>query len=197
MIATNNPGKLTEFRRLLAGTEVVVTSLADAGFDLPLAEPGPGYLENALAKAAAVSAHLGLPALADDSGIEVDAMRGWPGPHSARWMGDEATDEQRVAGLLAEVEANTPGDRRARYVCVVALCRPGAEPVTAHGECLGTIVPRGGNGGFGYDPIFLSNDLGRRFAEVTAAAKDQVSHRARALRRLADSGVLAGLGAQP
>ena len=195
VIATNNPAKLSEFRRLLAGASWQPISLAEAGFSSPLDEPGPGYVENALAKAATVSARLGLPALADDSGIEVDALRGWPGPLSARWLGGGATDQQRTAGLLAEVEASTPVDRRARYVCVVALCRPGAEPLTARGECLGTIVEPAGSGGFGYDPIFLSNDLGRRLAEVSAEEKDSVSHRARALRRLAESGVLEEMAA--
>lgn len=190
VVATNNPGKLREFRRLLAAHPWRVTSLSDAGFRGELTEPGETYAENALAKAAAVSLALGLPALADDSGIEVDSLRGWPGPHSARWLGPAATDADRLAGLLAEVERRSPDDRRARYVCVVAFCRPLAEPVTARGECLGTLVAPRGSGGFGYDPAFLSDDLGVTFGEADDAAKDRVSHRARALQRLAESSVL-------
>ena len=158
------------------------------GFDGPLDEPGPGYTESALAKALAVCAATGLPALADDSGIEVDALRGWPGPMSARWMGEDATDEDRLRGLLAEVARRTPDDRRVRYVCVAALAKPDAEPVTAHGECLGTLVEPRGSNGFGYDPAFLSVDLGITFGEASDEAKARVSHRARAIARLGESG---------
>jgi len=153
-----------------------------------LDEPGPGYTESALAKATAVCTATGLPALADDSGIEVDALRGWPGPMSARWMGEDATDEDRMHGLIAEVDRSTPDDRRVRYVCVAALARPRAEPVTAHGECFGTLVPPRGSNGFGYDPAFLSLDLGITFAEASDDAKERVSHRARAIARLGESG---------
>jgi len=188
VLATRNPGKIRELRRLLSSWPLRFQSLDDVGFKARLEEPGPGYTESALAKAMAVCAATDLPALAEDSGIEVDALRGWPGPMSARWIGDPATDEDRLRGLLAEVERRTPDDRRARYVCVAALARPGAEPVTAHGECFGTLVePRGGNG-FGYDPIFLSADLGITFGEATDEAKARVSHRARAIARLGESG---------
>jgi XTP/dITP diphosphohydrolase len=190
VVATTNDGKLREFRRLLAAHPWTIAGLADVGWTDELVETGDGYAENALSKAAAVSTALALPVLADDSGIEVDALRGWPGPRSARWLGPDATDEDRLARLIAEVDRLTPGDRRVRYVCVVALCRPAAQPVTARGECQGTLVDPRGRGGFGYDPAFLSDDLGVTFGEAEDAAKDRVSHRARALRRLAESGVL-------
>jgi XTP/dITP diphosphohydrolase len=190
VVATNNPGKLREFRRLLAGHPWRVVSLGEAGWTGELIEPGQTYAENALAKASAVSVALALPALADDSGIEVDALRGWPGPLSARWLGPDASDDDRLHGLIAEVDQRTPGDRRVRYVCVVALCRPLAEPMTAHGECLGTLVDPRGSRGFGYDPAFLSEDLGVTFGEADDPAKDRVSHRARAVVRLSESGVL-------
>jgi XTP/dITP diphosphohydrolase len=109
---------------------------------------------------------------------------------SARWMGDDATDLERLQGLLAEVDRSTPDDRRARYVCVAALARPGAEPITAHGECLGTLVAPRGSNGFGYDPAFLSVDLGITFAEALDEEKERVSHRARAIARLGESGAL-------
>lgn len=189
VLATRNRGKLSELRVLLSPWTLQLRSLDEAGFDGLLEEPGPGYTESALAKAMAVCAATGLPALADDSGIEVDALHGWPGPMSARWMGDGATDEDRLHGLLAEVARRTPDDRRARYVCVAALAKPDAEPVTAHGECFGTLVePKGGNG-FGYDPAFLSVDLGITFGEAPDEAKARVSHRARAIARLGQSGV--------
>ncbi len=191
VVATNNPGKVREFARLLAAFPWRLAGLAEAGWTGELTEPGRDVRrEQPRQGGGRVSAALGLPALADDSGIEVDALRGWPGPRSARWLGPDASDEERLHGLIAEVDARTPDDRRARYVCVVALCRPLAEPVTAHGECLGTLVEPRGSGGFGYDPAFLSDDLGITFGEADDAAKDRVSHRARALRRLAESGVL-------
>ena len=190
IIASNNAAKITEFSRLLAGSPWVVRSLEQAGFVDEIPEPGPTYADNALTKAATASSALGLPALGDDSGIEVEALHGWPGPSSARWLGADATDEDRLRGLLAEVNLRTPGDRHARYVCALALSRPGAEPIVAQGECHGLIVEPRGDGGFGYDPIFLSDDLGITFGEAADRAKDRVSHRAHALRRLAESGVL-------
>jgi XTP/dITP diphosphohydrolase len=191
VLATRNPGKIAELRGLLAAWPWHLQSLDEVGFHEQLEEPGPGYVESALAKALTVCDATGLPSIADDSGIEVDALRGWPGPLSARWMGDGATDDDRLQGLLDEVARQSPDDRRVRYVCVAAFARPEAEPVTARGECLGTLTesPRGANG-FGYDPVFLSVDLGVTFGEASDAAKAGVSHRARAIARLAEAGVL-------
>lgn len=190
VIASNNPGKVTEFQRLLAGSPWRLLSLRDAGFAGELEEAGETYADNAAAKAATVAGALGLPALADDSGIEVDALRGWPGPRSARWMGDAADDAGRLAGLIAEVDRLCPDRREVRYVCVAAFARPTAEPVLARGECRGVLVAPRGDAGFGYDPSFLSDDLGITFGEAPDAEKDRVSHRARAVRRLAESRVL-------
>ena len=114
VIASRNPGKVREFGRLLAGSGWRLLSLDDAGIRGELEEPGPGYVDNATAKARATADASGLPALADDSGIEVDALYGWPGPQSARWMGPDASDADRLAGLLEEVERRTPEDRRCR-----------------------------------------------------------------------------------
>jgi XTP/dITP diphosphohydrolase len=191
VLATRNPGKIAELRGLLSPWAWQLQSLDEAGVHTQLEEPGPGYVESALAKASAVCEATGLPSLADDSGIEVDALRGWPGPLSARWMGEGATDGDRLQGLLDEVARRSPHDRRVRYVCVAALARPEAEPVTARGECLGTVTesPRGDNG-FGYDPVFLSVDLGVTFGEASDEAKARVSHRARAIARLGEAGVL-------
>jgi XTP/dITP diphosphohydrolase len=183
-VASRNPGKLAELRRLLAGHPWDLVDLDSAGFSEELEEPGATYDENSALKAQAVCAATGLPALADDSGIEVPALGGWPGPASARWMGEAATDAERLRGLLTEVERRCPDDPRARYVCVVTLARPGMAAVSARGETAGVLVAPSGSGGFGYDPSFLSDDLGITFGEATADAKDGVSHRARALAAL-------------
>ena len=190
MVATGNPGKLTEFRRLLARYPWDVLSLDDAGYGHDLQELGTTYDENALGKASMVASATGLVTLADDSGIEVEALRGWPGPESARWMGDGASGPQLLQGLIEAVGRRSPDDRRVRYVCVVALCRPSADPVVARGETEGTLVQPRGENGFGYDPGFLSGDLGMTFGEASDAEKDRVSHRGRAVARLAQSGVL-------
>lgn len=192
MVATRNPGKLAEFRRLL-GPRVVLLSLDDAGVDGALPEPGTTYEENARAKAEAARSATGMWAMADDSGIEVPALGGWPGPASARWLGDAASDRDRLLGLLSRVRDACPDDPRARYVAAVALAPAprGAPTLVFHGSCDGVLVsPPRGSAGFGYDPSFLSDDLGVTFGEASDEAKDRVSHRARALRALIDSGVL-------
>lgn len=193
VLATANPGKLREFQRLLEG-RVELVLLGDAAPGLELHEPGTTYEENARAKAEQVAAATGLAALADDSGIEALGLGGWPGPHSARWLGPDATDGERLRGLLDRVARDSAGDRRARYVAVVALARPGGggrDTVSASGACAGVLVdPPRGERGFGYDPGFLSDELGVTFGEADDAAKDGVSHRARALRALVASGVL-------
>ncbi len=183
-VASRNPGKLAELRRLLAGHSWELVGLDAAGFTGELEEPAETYAENAAAKALAVCAATGMASLADNSGIEVPGLGGWPGASSARWMGPDADDVDRLQGLLAQVERRCPGDRRARYVCVVTLARPATPPLSARGETTGVLVAPRGSGGFGYDPGFLSDDLGITFGEATAAAKDGVSHRARALAAL-------------
>ncbi|MHB8718334.1 MAG: non-canonical purine NTP pyrophosphatase [Candidatus Dormibacteria bacterium] len=190
VIASSNPGKVREFRRLLAPWPGRLLSLAEAGFGGELEEPGETYAENAAAKALAVAEALGVTALADDSGIEVDALGGWPGPRSARWLGDGASDLDRLLALLEEVDRRCPDRREVRYVCAVVLARPAAEPIVAHGDCRGLLVAPRGRRGFGYDAGFLSGDLGVTFGEASDGAKDGVSHRARALRGLAGTAVL-------
>jgi XTP/dITP diphosphohydrolase len=192
VVATRNPGKLVEFSRLLRDHPWRLLSLDDAGFAGDVDEPGPGYADNARAKAVEVCRATGLSGLGDDSGIEVEALRGWPGPRSSRWLGEDADDAARLRGLLDEVRRRCPDDPRVRYVAVLALARPDAVEILAHGVCEGVLVEPRGEGGFGYDPSFLSTDLGRTFGEVSAAEKDTVSHRARAVARLAEAGVLDG-----
>jgi XTP/dITP diphosphohydrolase len=183
VLATANPGKVRELRPLVGewgGVEVL--SLADVP---PLAMPeetGTTYLENAALKARAVAAATGLPALADDSGIEVDALGGLPGVGSARYAESEAAANAKLLDELRDV----PEERRtARYRAVVVLAFPDGRTEWTEGTCEGAILtaPRG-TGGFGYDPVFRPSDLGRSLGEAPADAKVAVSHRARAVRAL-------------
>jgi XTP/dITP diphosphohydrolase len=184
VLATANAGKVRELAGLVAEWGAIdVRSLADLGsFAMP-EETGATYHANAVAKARVVAAASDLPALADDSGLEVDALDGSPGVRSARWA---ASDEARNAKLLALL-AGVPADRRsALYRAVVALAFPNGEVVTAEGTCAGRIAdaPRGEHG-FGYDPLFIGDELdGRTYAEVSASEKGRASHRARAMRAL-------------
>lgn len=181
VLATANPGKATELAELVREWGAVeVRSLADVpGVTLP-PETGASYLENAAAKARAVVAATGLPALADDSGLEVDALGGAPGVRSARFA---PSDPLRVARVLAALDGVT--DRRARFRCVVVLAWPDGREEHAEGVVPGriTLAPEG-DGGFGYDPVFVADELGVTFATAGAADKARVSHRARAVRAL-------------
>jgi len=177
LLATGNPGKAAEIRRLLPGVEVQ-TLAEDPAFELP-EEHGETFAENARLKASAAAAHFGLPTLADDSGLEVDALGGAPGVRSARWV--EGSDADRNAALLERLQGVE--DRSARFVCVMSFCGHGS-PVEIHGSCEGRIAraPRG-EGGFGYDPIFVLPD-GRHMAELRPDEKNALSHRGQALRAL-------------
>jgi XTP/dITP diphosphohydrolase len=185
VLATKNPGKVRDFNHLLAGTgfEVVaVEGLPD------VEETGASFIENALLKARSAARHTGLPALADDSGLEVDALGGAPGVCSARWAtgaSGHAQDGANNAKLVAEL-AGVPAPRTARFRSVVVYLEGAdAEPVVGEGTVEGEIIdaPRG-DGGFGYDPLFLCHELGQTFGEADLAAKGGVSHRARALAAL-------------
>ncbi len=188
IFATRNPAKLAELRRILAAARVGV----DAGDleefpDAPeIAETGRTFTENALLKARAVAAFTGLPAVADDSGLCVDALSGMPGVLSARWSGRHGDDKANLELVLGQLADVPPGQRGAHFACAAALVLPaGAEHVvtgTVHGSL--TDAPRGSNG-FGYDPIFVPDGEDRTTAELTAGEKDQISHRGKALRALA------------
>jgi XTP/dITP diphosphohydrolase len=191
-IASRNAHKLREIGRICADWPVAwLTVDGHVGFWPDVEEPHDTYVENALEKAREVAAALGVPAVADDSGLEVDALGGAPGPRSARYAGDEATDAENLGALLQALR-DVPADRRgARYRCVAAVAWPGGGEVWAEGVCEGRIVdePRG-SGGFGYDPAFVPSGGDRTMAELTDRAKDRVSHRGRAFRAL--RGLLAG-----
>ncbi len=184
VIATSNPGKQREIREILDGTDIDLQPL-DALPPVAMPEEGDDYTRNAEAKAAAVARALGRPALADDSGLEVDALGGKPGPRSARYGGPGLDDAGRVARLLSELAGLAPERRGARFVCVAVLAMPGGELFASRGQCPGRILeaPRG-DGGFGFDPVFEVADSGRSMAELPAAEKNRISHRARAVRGL-------------
>jgi XTP/dITP diphosphohydrolase len=180
ILATRNAGKARELAVLLQGIAPRIESLREhPDVDLP-AETGTTYGENALRKARAVHAALGLPALGDDSGIEVDALEGAPGIRSARYAGEAADDSENNARLLDALAGRSADNRTARFRCVLALVGPGGERVV-EGTCEGRILeaPRGDRG-FGYDPLFLPEGETHSFAQLPPDVKNRISHRARA-----------------
>jgi len=186
VIASNNPGKLREIDRILQpfGLEV----LPQSAFNIPEAEePHCTFIENCLAKARHAAEHSGLPALADDSGICVDALNGAPGVYSARFAGEPKSDERNNEKLM-ELLKNEP-NRKAHYYCVIVLVRHphDPQPLIAEGSWHGEIIdhPRGG-GGFGYDPYFLVPELGKTGAELPMDVKNGISHRGKALAELVE-----------
>jgi XTP/dITP diphosphohydrolase len=184
LVATNNPGKIREYEELLDGLPVQIVLPAQVGLALEVDESGKTFEENARIKALAYARASGLLTLADDSGLEVDPLGGAPGVHSARYAGLEADDAGRYRKLLAALAAVPPGQRSARFRCVVALAQPDGTVYTAGGTCEGEIgfEPRGKHG-FGYDPVFIVQGYeGQTMAELPPEIKNRISHRARALR---------------
>ena len=184
VLASRNRHKVVEFGRMLSKTPWMVLSLDDVGFAGDVDEPYDTYEGNAVHKAEVVSRAVQRAVIADDSGIEIPALNDWPGHQSARWLGPAASDRDRLDALVARVNGRCDGDNRARYVAAVALAVPGVPTMLTRGETTGVIVEPRGQGGFGYDPAFQSDDLGKRFAEASDAEKDSVSHRGRALHAL-------------
>jgi len=184
VIATRNPGKLREFRTLLRPLGAEILSLSDLSIDADFEETGHTCAENARLKAVSYSELTSLPVLADDSGLEVEALGGRPGIHSARYAGPGATDADRIRKLQKEL-ARSVGSRRAKFVCSLALARNGVLLLETGGECRGVIAmePRGTNG-FGYDPVFYFPKIGRTYAELSEEEKNLHSHRARAVASL-------------
>lgn len=181
LVATSNAGKVREIQRALAGLPVALRSLPELGNTSAVAEIGQTYEENAALKAEGYAKQTGLMALADDSGLEVDALGGQPGVHTARYGGDGASDLDRINKLLRALEGKA--DRAARFVCCVAIASADARVIhTTRGECYGVIADRpAGDGGFGYDPVFIPNGYNSTFAELPDNVKQKISHRARAL----------------
>jgi XTP/dITP diphosphohydrolase len=186
VLASSNAGKLRELEALLAPFGLTLTPQSALGIDTP-PETGTTFLANALLKARHAAGLSGMPALADDSGIEVDALQGRPGLHSARYAGEGASDADNLEKLLHELQTVPPEKRLARYQAVIVLLNDANDPnpVVAQGTWEGSITstPRG-SGGFGYDPIFLPSGFDRTAAELPAVEKNAISHRGKALRSL-------------
>ncbi|MFN3595451.1 MAG: RdgB/HAM1 family non-canonical purine NTP pyrophosphatase [Thiobacillaceae bacterium] len=186
VIASNNPGKLREIGQILA--PLGIEALPQGAFGVPdCPEPHVTFVENCIAKARHAAAHTGLPALADDSGICVDALNGAPGVYSARYAGEPKSDARNNAKLIEALQGQA--NRRAHYYCVMVYLRypDDPEPLIAEGRWYGEIIdtPRG-SGGFGYDPYFLVPELNRTGAELSAEEKNAISHRGQALRALVE-----------
>lgn len=184
VLATRNPGKVEEIRAILAGLPLAIKSVLDYP-DLPeVVEDGVSLEENALKKAREIFLASGLPALSDDTGLEVFSLDLRPGVISARYAGENVTYADNNRKLLAELEGFPPSRRKARFRCVAAFVAAGVETMTT-GNIHGTIIeaPRG-SGGFGYDPLFVPDGEGRTFAELPAEVKNEISHRAKAFREM-------------
>jgi XTP/dITP diphosphohydrolase len=186
VIATRNQGKVREIQDLVEGLPVIFLSLSDLPHAPDVVEDGDTFEQNALKKARAIARVSGIPSLADDSGLCVDALNGRPGVHSARYAGEDASDEDKCRRILREMAEVPPPLRSARFVCVLALIAPDGEEKTFTGTCDGVITKElRGQSGFGYDPIFYHEEYGKTFAEMDRESKNRVSHRGRALAELA------------
>ena len=185
VIATRNSGKLREIRQILAPLGLRILSLQDFPEVPEILEDGQTFAGNAIKKAAVVARWTGRIAIADDSGLAVDALEGRPGVLSSRYAGEGATDPDRYQKLLQEMAGVPPGQRRAAFICAMAVASPEGKVEFVEGECRGEIAsfPRGTQG-FGYDPVFFIPELGRTMAEVEPELKNRISHRARALEKL-------------
>ena len=185
VLATHNPGKIQEMRDILSQLGVEVVSPAELGVDVDVEETGDTFAENAMLKAKAICAAAGLPAIADDSGLCVDALNGGPGVYSARYGGEGLDDAGRTALLLQNMRGQTT--RAAHFACAIACAFPNGDTLTAEGRCDGAVAfaPMG-QGGFGYDPVFLVPEKAKTFSQLTAEEKNEISHRGRALRAFAE-----------
>ncbi len=186
MIATKNPGKVREIRKALRGLRIRLYSLNDYPDHIPeVKEDGKTFTENALKKARFYSQYFGIWTLADDSGLEVEALKGLPGPYSARYAGEKASTEDNNRKLLKEMEGIPPSKRKARFRCVLALVSPDGRETIVEGSCPGRIGLREvGKKGFGYDPLFFLPRHGKTMAELSIEEKNRISHRGKALRKL-------------
>ena len=181
VVATSNQGKVREIKKIFSDMEIV--SMKEEGIDIEIEENGNTFSENALIKARAIVNLCNCPVLSDDSGLCVDALGGAPGIYSARYAGENKTDEERYQKLLEEMKNET--NRNAKFVSAVALVFPDGKEIVCEGEVLGKLdyEPKGSNG-FGYDPIFISDELAKTFGEATDEEKNTISHRKRALMKV-------------
>lgn len=196
LVATRNPGKLREYRQMLDGLSLEILSPDDALLDLEVEETGSTFAENALLKAQGYSQASGMLTLADDSGLEVDALDGEPGVRSSRYAGPDATDSQRNRLLLDRMADVAPADRTARFRCAIAIVSPDGRSWVVEGSLEGLIARHpAGEGGFGYDPVFFLPQIGRTAAQLSPQEKNRISHRGQALRKARD--VLREIGSVP
>ena len=181
LLATSNPGKIREYHFLLDGLGYQITTLAEEGIAKVVTESGKNYEQNARLKAISYAKLSQLTALADDSGLEVNALNGEPGVKSARFAGEAATDAEKVSLLLAKLNGVPWEQRTACFKCVIAIASPGGRTEVCYGECHGMIAFEAkGENGFGYDPIFFLPEIGKTMAELPLEMKNQISHRTRA-----------------
>ncbi len=186
LVATGNRGKLKEIREILSGIQVL--GLFDIGIEADVEETGTTFAENAYIKAFEISKRSGFPVLADDSGLEVDALGGRPGVYSARFAGENATDDDNVKKLLDELKDVPENKRNARFACAMCLIFPDGRKIESFGvSCPGIILNnKRGENGFGYDPVFFAPEFGKTFSEMTMEEKNKVSHRKAALADLSE-----------
>jgi len=185
VLATANPGKLREMQEVLSPLGIEVISRDELGIDITVEETGSTFYENALLKAKAICQVSGMPAIADDSGIVVEALGGAPGLYSSSYGGDLMTNEERCDFLLKNMEGME--QRGAKFVCTIVCLYPDGSLISAYGECPGELAlsPRGKNG-FGYDPIFIASGTDKTLAELLPDEKHRISHRGKALRQFAE-----------
>ncbi|WP_042223305.1 XTP/dITP diphosphatase [Oceanobacillus manasiensis] len=183
LIATRNAGKAAEFKQFFSRYQITALSMLDLEEELPdVEETGVTFEENAALKAEEISSKLGIPVLADDSGLMIDALYGEPGVFSARYAGTDKNDRANILKVLQKLQGVPESERTARFVCVIALSKPGEKTVFRTGYCEGNIAEeQSGENGFGYDPIFIPSDQKKTMAELTAEEKNRISHRTKAI----------------
>ena len=185
LIATKNKGKAKDFESIFGPLGYTVKTLDDVASHLDVEETGSTFEENAILKAEALANELNTIVIADDSGLEVDALNGEPGIYSARYAGEAKSDDANMEKLLANLDGVPAEERTARFVCAIALAQPGKETVTYRGTCEGVIASeRRGEYGFGYDPIFFVPEQNKMMAELTPEQKSAISHRGNAIQKL-------------
>ncbi|MFG6493957.1 XTP/dITP diphosphatase [Fictibacillus sp. UD] len=185
LIATKNKGKVKEFQSMFENLGCEILSLSDIEGSPDVEETGTTFEENAILKAETISQQMNIPVIADDSGLEIDALEGKPGVYSARYAGLQKSDEDNMNKVLAELQNVPETQRSARFVCALAFARPNKKTIVVKGECEGEILrEKRGSQGFGYDPIFFVPELNRSMAELAKEEKNKISHRAVALMKL-------------
>ena len=183
VLATRNEGKISEFKRLITGFDAEIKTLKDFGAIPPIEEDGETFEDNAYKKAWLTAKYVGLPAIADDSGLMVNALGGAPGVYSARYAGEDATDEENNLKLLKAMEGHE--DREARFMCIIAIAVPRGPALIYEGICEGIITSELiGDHGFGYDPLFYYPPMKKSFAQLSSDEKNRVSHRGKAMEEL-------------